>query len=201
MSAFHEESDERLMLLYQEGDVRAFEQILDRHRKPLYGYLVRMLRDRERAEDAFQEVFLRIIKSRMSYEPSARFTQWMYRIAHNYCIDCFRRKRHEDMESLDQARRDDTDQRLSDYVAASDLSPEELAAVSEQERVLEAAVMSLSPEQREVFILRERGGLSFKEIARILHIPINTAKSRMRYALQGLRKYLEDEGGLLGEEN
>jgi RNA polymerase sigma-70 factor (ECF subfamily) len=199
VSAFQEESDERLMVLYQQGDVRAFEQILDRHRKPLYGYLVRMLKDTEHAEDAFQEVFLRIIKSRMSYEPSARFTQWMYRIAHNYCIDCFRRKGLENMESLDQARGEDSDQRLSDYVAASDPSPEELAAASEQERALEAAIGSLSPEQREVFLLRERGGLSFREIARMLDIPINTAKSRMRYALQGLRKYLEDEGGPLSE--
>jgi RNA polymerase sigma-70 factor (ECF subfamily) len=191
---FADDSDERLMLRYQEGDVQAFEQLLERHRKKLFGYLLRMLRNREQAEDAFQEVFLRIVKSRMRYQPSATFTQWMYTIAHNLCVDRFRRSGIVKTESMDKSEGEDSDRSLADRLASSNPSPEESAASAEQRSVLEGAIMSLSPDNREVFLLRERQGLSFKEIARSLDIPVNTAKSRMRYAFEGLRKSVEASG-------
>jgi RNA polymerase sigma-70 factor (ECF subfamily) len=197
--AFSEESDERLMLLYQAGEGGAFEELLDRHRRKLFGYLLRMLRDPDQAEDAFQEVFLRIVKSRTRYHASASFTQWMYTIAHNLCIDRFRRQGHERLESLEQSQSNDSDVTLSDRIPSANPSPEDGAAGAERRVMLERAIMSLGPDKREVFILRERQGLSFKETARVLGIPVNTAKSRMRYALQDLRQYLEDSGFMKSE--
>ncbi len=194
MSSFSEDSDERLMLRYQAGDLEAFERLLERHRKKLFGYLLRMLKNRERAEDVFQEVFLRIVKNRTSYQPSAAFSQWLYTIAHNLCVDRFRRQGMENVESIDRESGEDSDMKLSDRLASSNPSPEECAASAERQRVLEDAITALDPDKREVFLLRERQGLSFKEIAAALDIPVNTAKSRMRYALEGLRGLLEESG-------
>src|SRR6476619_3864018 len=96
-----EEADEELMMQYQKGEVRAFEVLLQRHRKPVYNFILRYVGDRETAEDLLQEAFMRVIKGAEAYKRQAKFTTWLYTIARNLCVDQTRRRKHRKHASLD----------------------------------------------------------------------------------------------------
>ena len=96
-----DESDEALMVRYQRGDVRAFEVLLTRHRKPVFNFILRFVREPAVAEDLLQETFLRVIKGVDAYEKQAKFTTWLYTIARNLCVDHSRRQKHRRAASLD----------------------------------------------------------------------------------------------------
>src|ERR1700694_6189447 len=100
-------TDEELLAAYQQGDAGAFELLLRRHRAPLFSFLLRMLGDRERAEDLAQEAFLRIVKGAQAWEHRARFQTWLFTIARNLCVDRARRDRFRRTDSLDQTGPDD----------------------------------------------------------------------------------------------
>ncbi len=186
-------TDEELLAAFQQGDVGAFEALLRRHRAPLFTFLLRMLGDRERAEDLAQETFLRIVKGAAAWEQRARFQTWLYTIARNLCVDQSRRDKFRRAESLDQTGPDD-DPPMVDSVPGHDPAPDRGAESSRLRPVLAQALLSLPAEQREVFILREQAGVPFKEIAEMTGVNENTVKSRMRYALEGLRKALAAAG-------
>ncbi len=191
-----DESDEALMLRYRCGEVRAFEVLLTRHRKPVYNFILRFVMDPALAEDLLQETFLRVIKGSESYERQAKFTTWLYTIARNLCVDASRRAKHRRAASLDAPSDPHADEegaptlldRTADQKGAVDRS-----VIGKQlgERI-KLAVEALVEEQREVFILREVMDLPFKEIAEIVGCPENTVKSRMRYALEKLREALDE---------
>ena len=188
-----ERTDEELLAAFQQGDAGAFERLLRRHRAPLYTFLLRMLGDREQAEDLAQETFVRVIKGAAAWEHRARFQTWLYAIARNLCVDRARRDKFRRMDSAD-APLDEDGPTILDR-AASDAPGPDRAVESERLRPLLArALLALPAEQREVFILREQAGLPFKEIATLVGANENTVKSRMRYALEGLRKALEAAG-------
>ncbi len=177
-----DESDERLMLRFQAGDVRAFEVLVRRHRTPVFSFLVRLTGDRARAEDLCQEVFLKVVKASGGWEERARFQAWVYAIARNLAVDEARRaalRRSEPLDAPAAAAR-----------ASDDPGPDRGAAAALVRPKLEAALAALPPEQREVFLLREYAGLRFAEIAEVTQAPENTVKSRMRYALEALRARL-----------
>ena len=182
------------MKAYQQGDTRAFEVLLTRHRKPVYNFIYRQVGHGALAEDLLQEVFLRIIKGAATYTRKAKFTTWMYTIARNLCVDNARRAKHRRARSLDQPLGgDDGGQRtLMDRVADKGPAVDRQALGQQLRQSLEQAVSSLSDEQREVFLMREFMNLPFKEIAEIVGCPENTVKSRMRYALEHLRQQLEE---------
>lgn len=184
-----ERTDEELLAAYQQGDTGAFELLLRRHRAPLFTFLLRMLGDKERAEDLAQETFLRIVKSAQEWERRARFQTWLYTIARNLCVDAGRRDRFRRTGSLDQTGPDD-EPPLVETVPGREIDPARGAESARLRPVLQEALMSLPAEQREVFVLREQAGLPFKEIAQAVGVNENTVKSRMRYALEGLRKAL-----------
>src|SRR5678809_1658540 len=96
-----DEADEVLMVAYQRGEVRAFEVLLTRHRKPVYNFILRFVGSRETAEDLLQETFLRVIKGAEAYQRQAKFTTWLYTIARNLCVDQSRRGKHRKAASLD----------------------------------------------------------------------------------------------------
>jgi RNA polymerase sigma-70 factor, ECF subfamily len=189
-------ADEALMLAFQNGDGRAFEQLVHRHRGPVFNFLLRLLGDRARAEDLLQETWLKVVRSAPSYEKKAKFTTWVYTIARNLCVDASRRDRHRQTTSLDAAGsgEEGEGQALGERVADGQATPERRAHGSQVRQAIEAALQKLPAEQREVFLLREYAGVPFKEIAEVTGVPENTVKSRMRYALEGLRRVLVELG-------
>jgi RNA polymerase sigma-70 factor (ECF subfamily) len=187
--------DDLLMLRYANGDIAAFETLLERHRQPLFGYLSRMLGNRELAEDIFQEIFLRIIHSRKRYTKSAKFSTWLYRIAHNSCVDAFRREKYRKTESLSVRITNEAgnEMMLQDLVANGAPGPDVTLERRQLSQALMACIERLAPEQREVFMLRQYQDLSFREIARVVQSSESTVKSRMRYALKNLRGMLVEQ--------
>jgi RNA polymerase sigma-70 factor, ECF subfamily len=188
-----ERTDEELLAAYRHGDAGAFEVLLRRHRAPLFTFLVRMLGDKERAEDLAQETFVRVIKGAQEWEARARFQTWLFTIARNLCVDASRRDRFRRAESLD-ADGPDGASPMVDSVPGDEIDPARGAESALLRPLLQKALLALPAEQREVFLLREQAGVPFKEIAGVLAVNENTAKSRMRYALEGLRKALVAAG-------
>lgn len=190
----HDEADEALMIRYQKGDVRAFEVLLTRHRRPVYNFILRYVGARDRAEDLLQETFLRVVKSAGSYQQQAKFTTWLYTIARNLCVDHSRRQKHRKAVSLDQPMGggEDRDRSLLDVLPGKEMGSDRKAISRQLHVTLHRAINTLPGEQREVFLMREFQNLPFKEIGEIIGVPENTVKSRMRYALEKLRMELEE---------
>ncbi|RME23633.1 MAG: RNA polymerase sigma factor [Deltaproteobacteria bacterium] len=182
------------MVAFQQGDHAAFEQLLLRHQKAVTRFVLRFVSDRELARDLVQEVFTRVIDKRASFSRRARFTTWLYTIARNLCIDHHRRMKFRRHASLDAPRGKDGDERtLKERMKIEQPGPDEQADNKRIGERIERAVQNLPPEQREVLLLREQG-VAFDEIAGMVGVSINTVKSRMRYALEHLKKALEAEG-------
>jgi RNA polymerase sigma-70 factor, ECF subfamily len=179
------------MLAFRGGEARAFEALVRRHRAPVFNFILRYTGQRARAEDLLQETWLKVVRSAGEYEPRARFTTWVYTIARNLCVDSARKESYRQADSLDApaSASDDGDGR-----ALGEMLPERGAHNARLRPLLERALSSLPDEQREVFILREYSGIAFKEIAEVTKTAENTVKSRMRYALEGLRKRLAELG-------
>ncbi len=183
--------DEDLVAAYiDHGDERAFRALVERHQERIFGYLVGMVRDREVASDLFQETFLRAIaamqKRRGSYEKQGRWLGWVMRIARNAALDHIRsRKKWQDVDSGDEEGTS-----FFDRLPAEGPDAVSLLDFAERVEELRAAIELLPPEQREVVLLRHESELTFREIAEITDVSINTALGRMRYALINLRKTL-----------
>jgi RNA polymerase sigma-70 factor (ECF subfamily) len=189
------QNDEELMLLYQKGDERAFEVLYWRHQRGIFNFISHFIGESgNQAEELLQDVFLKVVKASKRYEPSAKFTTWLYQIARNGCIDHFRKMKHRKTTSLAQPIDSEEEMVLESTIAGTDPSPEKAARISEVALVLEEAIAALPEDQKEVFLMREDLNLSFAEISELIGCPVNTAKSRMRYALEHLRKTLKREG-------
>lgn len=196
-------TNEQLMVAYSQGDASAFEELLRRHQRPVLNFIFRYVGNRSTAEDLVQDVFMRIIRRASSYKREAKFTTWLYTIARNICIDHSRRMQHRRAASLDHPVRADGEDRrtLGESIASPDAATDRRAIGRQLGKQIKVAVDNLADDQREVFLMREYLGLPFKEIAEIVGIPENTAKSRMRYALEKLRQDLaeyEDHARQLG---
>lgn len=169
--------DSALMLRYRDGDADAFETLYRRHNDALYRYLLRLCRHRDTAEDLFQEVWGKIIKARERYRPTAKFSTFLYRVAHNCFVDHLRKnRRHGNTVDIDP----DTQQ-----ASGTDADAETERCLAR--RRLEAALRDLPEEQRDVFLLFEEADLSLDEIARVTGVNRETAKSRLRYAVNKLK--------------
>ena len=175
--------DARLMLRYGAGDAAAFEELYSRHRAPLWRFVLRNLRDEAATADVFQDIWTRVIAHRGRYAASAKFTTWLYRIAHNCCVDHWRR-------SGRAARRQHPGgEEVLVCVADSDTpTPEDEAQSDERAAALLAALQALPEEQRTAFLMYTEGGLGLAEIAAATGVGAETAKSRLRYAVARLRR-------------
>ncbi len=185
------------MLAFKSGDARAFSTLVQRHRGPVYNFILRFTGHRQRAEDVLQETWLKVVRSSSEWQPKAKFTTWVYTIARNLCVDSARKESFRKADSLDApASHDESDGRsMGDLVADEGAASPARAAHNVRIRpMIEKALESLPTEQREVFLLREYQGIGFKEIAEVTGVNENTVKSRMRYALEGLRKRLGELG-------
>jgi len=176
--------DSALMLRYKDGDVAAFETLYRRHNDSLYRYLLRLSQNRDAAEDVFQDVWSKIIKSRENYRPTARFSTFLFRVAHNCFIDYVRRnKRHTHNSAIDP-----------DSCPNSADEPELATEKGFARRRMTNALRTLPEEQRDVFLLFEEAGLSIDSIATATGVNRETAKSRLRYAVTKLKAALADPG-------
>jgi RNA polymerase sigma factor (sigma-70 family) len=174
--------DTALMLRYADGDTGAFETLYGLHRAPLFRFLLRQAGDRQMAEDIFQEVWSRIISNSSNYRPTARFTTYLYHIARNCMIDQYRRA------ATRPGIRNAEGSQIDQLVSAD--NPVANAARTEMLSSIEGALLNLTHEQREAFLLKEEGGFTLQEISEITGVGRETVKSRLRYALGNLRKFL-----------
>jgi RNA polymerase sigma-70 factor, ECF subfamily len=181
--------DEDLMLAYAAGDAAAFDTLYTRHKGGVYRYLLRQCRQGGVADELFQDVWMNLIRARASYVPSAKFTTWLYRLAHNRLLDYYRASGQVSLVSAD-------DEAHTDAVAALPAQaidqPERRAENQELGTRLTVAVAALPAVQREAFLLHQEGGLSLAEIAALTGTGVETVKSRLRYATNKLRSELSD---------
>lgn len=185
-------ADEVLVSQYVEhGDDCAFRTLVERHQERVFGFIFGMVRDREVANDLFQETYIRIISAlqnqRGTYSQQGRWLGWVLRIARNATLDHLRtRKRWKDVSSLTD--REEDDHSYWDRLPADQPGVEHMLHRSEQSTFLWACIDNLAPDQREVLLLRHEADFTFREIAELTGCSINTALGRMRYALLNLRR-------------
>lgn len=181
-------SDAELIAEYRNGDTDAMQELVHRHRSSLFGYIVNMTANSGIADDVFQEVWIRAIKKLDKYK-NDNFPGWLMRIARNFVIDESRKKKPQ--LSLDYETEDG--QTLQQIVPGKVATPDMEVVSGELAARIADAVEELPPEQKEVFILRVKADMPFKEICKIQDTSINTALARMQYALTKLRDLLKDE--------
>ena len=180
-------SDKELIERYQDGDVHSFELLIGRYQKQVYSYILTLVKDKQLADDVFQDTFVKVIQTIKSkgYKDDGRFVQFAMRIAHNLVIDHFRKEnRIPTVESSSE------DYNYIDNVPITDHSVEQGMIVDQVHRDLHRMIAFLPDEQREVLRMRIFDDMSFKDIADITNVSINTALGRMRYALINLRKMM-----------
>ncbi len=172
--------DSALMLRYRDGDVAAFELLYRRHNDSLYRYLLRLSLNRDAAEDIFQDVWAKIIKARHRYRPTAKFSTFLYRVAHNCFIDYVRKnKRHMVASAIDPDCSPDPGD-----------EPDLLVEKTLARQRLDVALRTIPDEQRDAFLLHEEAGLSIDTIAEVTGVNRETVKSRLRYATKKLKAAL-----------
>jgi len=184
------ETDENLMLRFGRGDAAAFELLYRRHESRVFRYLHRNLRNEAGANDLMQEVWFAVVRNAADYQPTAKFTTWLFTIAHNRMVDMIRAAGR--LQSLDAGAAAGSDgSSLLDSLAADEkLEPPAEVQSQEEAAALLGAVAQLPPEQRSAFLLQAEGELSVEEIAAATGSNFETVKSRLRYARAKLRQLL-----------
>ncbi len=187
-------SDDELAALVKDGSAGAFDLIIDRYYRMVFNYLLRVLANREDAEDALQDVFIKVAGSMAKYRMEGKLKSWVFTIASNAAITKIRqRKRRRVFRGFIYGPEGGEEENPVDRIADESFEPAKTASNNEIRRILESAVDSLSFDQKQVFTLRHFSGLSFKEISELLGVSLNTALGRMYYANKNLRKILGDE--------
>jgi RNA polymerase sigma-70 factor (ECF subfamily) len=188
MARHADSSDEELMLLYRDGDAGAFDVLYARHKGGVYRYLLRQCREAAIAEELFQDVWMNLVRARAGYEVRAKFTTYLYRLAHNRLIDHYRKSAPAALVSFDE----DEGEALTELPDGRERPAEDaLAARRQAARLLE--LIGLLPEaQREAFLMQQEGDMSVEEIAQATGVTRETAKSRLRYAMSKLREGMDE---------
>ncbi len=181
-------SDNQLIANFKNGDQHSLDILLARYSSNVYSYILMMVKNQDLAKDFLQETFIKVFESIKNgkYTDRGAFLYWVIRIAHNLVIDYYRRNKNFPTVSNDAAEYD-----LFNSPKFADKNIEDLLVEMQTHNDLRDLIEKLPREQKEVVLLRHYGGLSFKEIAKITNVSINTALGRMRYALINLRKLIE----------
>ncbi|HEX4330620.1 MAG TPA: RNA polymerase sigma factor [Usitatibacter sp.] len=180
-------SDEDLMLAYAGGDAGAFESLYARHKGPVLRFVLRSVKSRAEADELFQDVWMRAIEARARYRPEAKFTTWLYTIAHHRIIDHWRAR------GLAAVSLDDEGAAVEEPRAAPSSEPARMAEAADTARRLEAAIAALPLAQREAFLLHHEAELTAAQIAAATGTNEEAAKSRLRYAMNKLREALDHD--------
>jgi RNA polymerase sigma-70 factor, ECF subfamily len=180
-------SDEALMLQVKEGDHKCFEELLHRYEKQLLSFFYRQLGDYEGSKDLLMETFMRIYNAANRYEPRAKFSTYIYRIARNVCINEFRKRETRKAESLDVLSED-----TGMEIPADELNAVEIMVQKEQQEMVRRSLDILTEDQRTILILAEYQELPYERIAQIMNCTVGTVKSRMHRARQRIKEWMED---------
>ena len=182
-------SDKQLVDSYRNGNVASFELLVERHQNKVFSYILSLVRDRQLADDIFQDTFLKIIRTIKAgaYKEEGKFIQFAMRIAHNLIIDHFRKSKRLPMVDAVNKEYD-----LIDNAKITDLSIEDKMVTEQVYDDIRKMIDFLPEEQREVLNMRMYADMSFKEIADATNVSINTALGRMRYAIINLRKMAKE---------
>ncbi|MDE6416758.1 MAG: sigma-70 family RNA polymerase sigma factor [Duncaniella sp.] len=183
-------TDRELVQAYANNDNTAFDTLLQRHQGKVFAYILRIVKNKDVADDIFQDTFVKAIMTikQGRYTESGKFSAWLLRIAHNLIIDYFRQEKSEGVTSTDEEgvdllnRRDLCEGTIEDWLVAEQLDVD-----------LRQLVMALPDPQREVLIMRFYRNMSFKEIAEATGVSINTALGRMRYAIMNIRRIAKEK--------
>ena len=180
-------TEQNLVKQYVQGNEACLEMLINRHKNRIFTTIILIVKDSYIAEDLFQETFIKIINNlkKGKYNEEGKFLPWAMRIAHNMAIDYFRKMKR--MPTITDSSGDDVFRTIKIAVE----NREEQIIRTEKEDMVRLAINKLPEEQRQVLILRHYGNLSFKEIAAMTDVSINTALGRMRYALTNMRKIME----------
>ncbi|MCI0522510.1 MAG: sigma-70 family RNA polymerase sigma factor [Bacteroidales bacterium] len=183
-------TDYELITSFMNGNERSIELLILRHKNKVYSYISLYIRSRDLADDIFQDTFLKVVQSIRAgrYQDDGRFLSWVMRIAHNLIIDHFR---HEKQMGI--VLNDDYESDLFNSRRLADENIEDVMVRRQVLRDVRRLVSELPEDQREVVIMRHYAGMSFKEIADMTGVSINTALGRMRYALINMRKLMEEK--------
>lgn len=182
-------TDERLVALYAKGENEAFDVLLNRHRTRIYSYIHHIVKDRDLANDIFQETFVKAITTinQGRYTENGKFPAWISRIAHNLIIDYYRQEKAENHQSCDCENID-----ILNRKELSEETIEDVLVTTQIHKDVKRLVMALPDTQREVLLMRYYRNMSFKEIADSTNVSINTALGRMRYAILNMRRIAEE---------
>jgi RNA polymerase sigma-70 factor (ECF subfamily) len=183
-------SDYELIMRFIKGEQSCFEDLIHRHKNKVFAYISLYIRDQALAEDIFQDTFLKVIQSVKSgrYYDNGKFISWVMRIAHNLIIDHFRR-----VKQMNTVSNDNYESDIFNSTRFAENNVEDDMIKRQVQKDIRKMITQLPDDQREVVILRHYAGLSFKEIAEITDVSINTALGRMRYALINLRKIMDEK--------
>lgn len=182
-------TDDQLVAAYAQGDNQAFDLLLKRHQAKVFSYIYSVVKNRDVADDIFQETFVKAISTikQGRYAESGRFAAWISRIAHNLVIDYYRQEKSENTLSAD-----DEDADVLNRRELSDTNIEEVMVLEQIHCDVRRIIEALPENQREVLMMRYYKDMSFKEIAEVTHVSINTALGRMRYAILNMRRIAEE---------
>jgi RNA polymerase sigma factor (sigma-70 family) len=183
-------SDYELITRFIKGEQSCFEKLIHRHKNKVFAYISLYIRDQALAEDIFQDTFLKVIQSVKSgkYADNGKFISWVMRIAHNLIIDHFRR-----IKQMNTVSNDNYESDLFNSKSFAEDNIEDDMIKGQIKKDIRNMISHLPDDQREVVILRHYAGLSFKEIADITDVSINTALGRMRYALINMRRIMVEK--------
>ncbi|MEA3479317.1 MAG: sigma-70 family RNA polymerase sigma factor [Bacteroidota bacterium] len=187
-------SDKVLINEYLQGNQASLEKLIRRHKNRVYAYILMVVKDKQLADDIFQDTFIKVIKTIRagSYKEEGKFIQWVMRIAHNLIIDHFRKSKRIPVIDNDN---DDFD--IFDTVRITDDSIEERLVIEQIHKDVRELIEYLPTEQKEVLMMRHYADMSFRDIAEQTDVSINTALGRMRYALINLRKLIKEKEVIL----
>ncbi|HPE87423.1 MAG: sigma-70 family RNA polymerase sigma factor [Bacteroidales bacterium] len=183
-------TDQELVKRYLSGDTVSLENLISRHKNKVFAYILMVVKDRDLADDIFQDTFVKVIHTLRngSYKEEGKFVQWVMRIAHNLIIDHFRKSKR--IPVVDNGSEDYD---ILSTIGLSDPSVEELLVTAQIHNDIRELIELLPEEQKQVLKMRHYADMSFKDIAEQTDVSINTALGRMRYALINLRKIIQEK--------
>lgn len=193
------DDEKNLLTKAKNNDIDAFEKLIEIYQKKVFNIAFRMMGNYEDANDAAQEVFIRVFRSLESFKEQSAFSTWIYRITTNVCLDELRKKKNKKLIYIDEEIKNE-DGEVKRQIESDEPTPEILAEKNEIKKFINEAINSLSEEHKLVIVLRDIQGFSYNEIASITKTPEGTVKSRINRARQALKEILVLKKELLSEE-